>query len=136
MAKVYVVMETQYDIVDAVSYGEIVKPAVLPRTIYGYTSSNLVDIARVELAGYTSDDFILLIGDPVAIGIVVSIAADITGGAVNVLRWSPKEQRYNVVTFDIHNHNKEDRITNECIADGKGIDSGRVEAVKRTFGKR
>jgi ABC-type sugar transport system substrate-binding protein len=95
---VYVVQgDRKKNILSALDYGDeliellgpddnvILNPARAVRTISGL------------LAKYTKDDFILPIGDPAAIGIVCSMAANITGGKFKMLKWDNQERRYYTV---------------------------------------
>jgi len=53
------------------------------------------------LRKYTEEDYILAIGDPAAIGIACSVAAQRTGGRYKMLKWDRQEQRYFPITIDI-----------------------------------
>lgn len=46
------------------------------------------------LRNFTSRDYLLLIGSPASIGIAVAIAANMTGGEFNILKWDAQERRY------------------------------------------
>ena len=58
---------------------------------------------RKLLKNYTSEDYLLLTGDPAIIGIACSIASDINQGKYKVLKWDNQEKRYYSVEIDIHN---------------------------------
>ncbi len=55
-----------------------------------------VIIAKMNLilAGFTDDDYLLPIGNPVLIGWAMALAAAHNGGKVAVLVWSSRDQRY------------------------------------------
>lgn len=57
---------------------------------------------RRKLKDFTSDDFILAVGDPAAIGIACAVAASRTGGRFKMLKWDRQERRYFPVSIDIH----------------------------------
>ena len=46
---------------------------------------------RTLLRNYTSDDYLLLSGDPAIIGVVCSIVADTTNGKYKLLKWDRQE---------------------------------------------
>ena len=47
-----------------------------------------------KLSNFKKDDFLLLIGDPIAIGIATAIALDKTHGTLSVLRWDREHYKY------------------------------------------
>lgn len=56
-------------------------------------TSVLGDLAR-GLAGFTPQDYLLLIGNPVLIGLATAVAVQVTGGPVRFLQWSGKDGQY------------------------------------------
>jgi hypothetical protein len=57
---------------------------------------------KKKLKTFCDDDYLLLIGDPVAIGLASSIAAEMNSGRVKFLRWAKSEFDYIVVEADLH----------------------------------
>lgn len=53
------------------------------------------------LSDFTSDDFLLLVGDPRAIAWAAAIAADKTGGPLKLLHWQRNQHRYDPVAVDL-----------------------------------
>ena len=49
---------------------------------------------RKSLKDYTTDDFLLLTGDPAIIGVACSIVSNITNGKFNLLKWDKQERKY------------------------------------------
>ena len=49
---------------------------------------------RKGLKDYTTEDFLLLTGDPAIIGVACSIVADMTSGKFNLLKWDKQERKY------------------------------------------
>ena len=49
---------------------------------------------RKGLKDYSTEDFLLLTGDPAIIGVACSIVADITSGKFNLLKWDKQERKY------------------------------------------
>jgi|TARA_R110001592_G_scaffold137540_3_gene355525 hypothetical protein len=54
------------------------------------------------LRGYTEEDYLLLIGDPAAIGVACSIAAQYNNGRYNILKWDRQEGIYYPVEIDLY----------------------------------
>ena len=51
---------------------------------------------------YLNKDYLLLTGDPAIIGVACSIAADITGGKYNLLKWDRQEHTYYPVEINLY----------------------------------
>lgn len=62
---------------------------------------------RTALNKYRDGDFIIAVGDPVAIGIACAVVASLNGGRVALLKWDRQERRYFQVAFDISPYRKE-----------------------------
>ena len=105
MNKVYVVQRpayydrqkkgwvNKYDLAPAEEHGELVY-MLRPGNVFRERLDDAV--ARLEecLAGYTEDDFILAVGDPVAIAAAAAVAARNTGGYVTVLKFDRHANSY------------------------------------------
>jgi|ERR1700677_1263671 len=63
--------------------------------------ATLIGSLRYGLQGFCEDDYLLPVGDPLAIGCAIALAAQVTGGRLNVLRWDRVGRRYNAVAVDI-----------------------------------
>ena len=59
-----------------------------------FSPGPLIFKLRKGLKDYTTDDFLLLTGDPAIIGVACSIVADITSGKFNLLKWDKQERKY------------------------------------------
>ena len=57
---------------------------------------------RQLLKDYTSEDYLLLTGDPAIIGVACSIASDITNGRYNLLKWDRQEQTYYPIEINLY----------------------------------
>ncbi len=53
-----------------------------------------------KLIDFNDDDYLLLVGDPAAIGLCCAVAAAING-RFTVLKWDRQEMTYYPVSFDI-----------------------------------
>ena len=59
-----------------------------------FSPGPLIFKLRKSLKDYTTEDFLLLTGDPAIIGVACSIVADITAGKFNLLKWDKQERKY------------------------------------------
>jgi len=59
-----------------------------------FSPGPLIFKLRQGLKDYTTEDFLLLTGDPAIIGVACSIVADITSGKFNLLKWDKQERKY------------------------------------------
>ncbi len=55
-----------------------------------------------KLATFTRHDWLLLSGNPVAIGIACALVSDVTGGEFKVLKWDAQESRYLPLTVNLN----------------------------------
>lgn len=88
----------KYDVSDAKRYGELV---------YVFTKAVPLDpssVAKLDvvLSQYTTDDYLLLIGNPCLIGWATALAARASGGWVKMLQWSGKFGRYLLIEAKIY----------------------------------
>lgn len=83
------------NILPAKEFGELA--LLLPEGNILFASQDVVDILYDKLSDFTDSDFLLLIGDPVAIGMATAVAAKINNGSVNFLKWDRQEKKYYVV---------------------------------------
>ena len=59
-----------------------------------FSPGPLIFKLRKSLKEYTTEDFLLLTGDPAIIGVACSIVSDITNGKFNLLKWDKQERKY------------------------------------------
>ena len=59
-----------------------------------FSPGPLIFKLRKGLKDYTTEDFLLLTGDPAIIGVACSIVSDITSGKFNLLKWDKQERKY------------------------------------------
>ena len=57
---------------------------------------------RNLLKDFTSEDYLLLSGDPAIIGVVCSIVADTTNGKYKLLKWDRQEKTYYPIEINIY----------------------------------
>ena len=63
---------------------------------------------RRLLKNYTSEDYLLLTGDPAIIGVACSVASDITQGKYNLLKWDRQERMYYPIQINLYEKGKID----------------------------
>ena len=59
-----------------------------------FSPGPLIFKLRKGLKDYTTEDFLLLTGDPAIIGVACSIVSNITNGKFNLLKWDKQERKY------------------------------------------
>ena len=59
-----------------------------------FSPGPLIFKLRKGLKDYTTEDFLLLTGDPAIIGVACSIVANMTNGKFNLLKWDKQERKY------------------------------------------
>ena len=67
-----------------------------------FSPGPLVYKLRQGLKDYTSDDYLLLTGDPAIIGVACSIVSDITGGKFKLLKWDKQERKYYPIEINLY----------------------------------
>lgn len=86
-------LEAKFDISPAYEYGEV--QYLLDSQFSPFWGiSNALEILHSKLKDFTNDDFLLLTGSPVFLGLATAIAADYNGGSVNFLQWSGSQKKY------------------------------------------
>ena len=71
-----------------------------------FSPGPLVFKLRNLLKDYTSDDYLLLTGDPAIIGIACSIVSEITNGKFNLLKWDRQEKTYYPIEINLYEQGK------------------------------
>ena len=67
-----------------------------------FSPGPLVYKLRQGLKDFTTDDYLLLTGDPAIIGVACSIVSDITGGKYNLLKWDKQERKYYPIEINLY----------------------------------
>ena len=60
------------------------------------------------LKDFTTDDYLLLTGDPAIIGVACSIVSDMTNGKYNLLKWDKQERQYYPIEINLYERGKID----------------------------
>lgn len=89
----------KFDLAPAEHYGEL--QFLLSPTAAPFNLKPILADLHAGLADIRSEDYLLLIGNPVLIGVATAIALDNLScrgdGVLNLLQWSGKEKRYVVI---------------------------------------
>ena len=108
MPIVYVVSETaNHNIASALDYGKI-ETILPPMAQIAFSVVPTVRRIQRKLEKFCDDDFLLLIGDPSAIGITCAIAAARNGGRFKCLKWDKREKRYIPLEVDLFKKGESD----------------------------
>ena len=113
--KVYVIQEIagtadgrpKINIMGAAEYGkfEFLLPE-LSQIIF--SPGPLIFKLRKSLRDFTTEDYLLLTGDPAIIGVACSIVSDITNGKYNLLKWDKQERKYYPIEINLYERGKID----------------------------
>ena len=82
----------KFDLSPAESFGRI--EYLLSPTAAPFRPDGIVEELHERLSSIKPGDYLLLIGNPVLIGLACAIAADYLDGRLQLLQWSGKERRY------------------------------------------
>ena len=103
---VYISQEVRgRDITDAVAFGDLQILVPAKEQVAFSTQPTVRRIAR-GLRNFNDNDYILLSGDPVCIGIACAEAARVNNGKFKVLKWDRLEGKYFPLEVDLY-HRKE-----------------------------
>ena len=67
-----------------------------------FSPGPLIYKLRQALKNFTTEDYLLLTGDPAIIGVACSIVSDITNGKYKLLKWDKQERRYYPIVINLH----------------------------------
>ena len=108
-SSVYVIQEIagtkagnpKINIMGASSYGEF--KFLLPEfSQIIFSPGPLIYKLRQGLKNFTSNDYLLLTGDPAIIGVACSIVSDITNGKYKLLKWDKQERKYYPIEINLY----------------------------------
>lgn len=98
---VYIVQEVPgRNVLSALSYGQL--ECLLPPGMQVTLSSQpVVRRLKHSLRNFNDGDYILLMGDPVAIGIACSVAGMVNQGRYRLLKWDREQRLYYPLQVDL-----------------------------------
>ena len=73
-----------------------------------FSPGPLIFKLRKALKDFTTEDYLLLTGDPAIIGVACSIVSDMTNGRYNLLKWDKQERKYYPITINLYEKGKID----------------------------
>ena len=97
----------KFNIMGALKYGKL-KVLLKENTQIVLSPGPIVFELRRLLKDYSSNDYLLLSGDPSVIGIAVAIVSDINNGKFNLLKWDRQEKVYYPLEIDLYEKGKID----------------------------
>jgi hypothetical protein len=111
---VYVVQETMkrnhsgnwrrvHDLTPAAAYGDL-EILIAGRQNIPLTPQPLIFEFRDKLRKFTDDDYLLLVGDPILIGIAIVVASDINAGKTQLLKWDRSTAQYIKIKCDFRKY--------------------------------
>jgi len=108
-SKVYLVQEIpadrdtgkpKIDITPSLKYGEI--KIIFPRLKQmQFSPGPMVMEIKNSLKNFTTDDYLLLYGDPAIIGVVCAVASEITNGKFKLLKFDRRQFSYYPIELNI-----------------------------------
>jgi hypothetical protein len=113
--KVYVIQEVagtqsgapKINIMGAAKYGKF--EFLLPEfSQIIFSPGPLIFKLRKALKNFTTEDYLLLTGDPAIIGVACSIVSDMTNGKYNLLKWDKQERQYYPIQINLYEKGKID----------------------------
>jgi hypothetical protein len=67
-----------------------------------FSPGPLIFKLRKALKNFTTEDHLLLTGDPAIIGVACSIVSDMTNGKYNLLKWDKQERQYYPIQINLY----------------------------------
>ena len=99
---VFLVQENPYiNVLSAADYGDIVVLFESGQQIM-FSPQPAIRKLKRKLKDFNDNDFLLMMGDPAAMGIACCIAAEMNRGKFNILKWDKKQQRYYPVSVNLN----------------------------------
>ena len=109
MGKVYIVQEPEgKNITSAAKYGEKIIVLLHPGMQIGFSAGQATNVLDRKLSDFCDDDYLLLLGDPVAIGIAVAVASKWNNGRVKMLKWDRQEAMYYPIAINLFEKGERD----------------------------
>ena len=99
---VFLVQENPYiNVLGAAEYGDIVVLFEGGQQIM-FSPQPAIRKLKRKLKDFDDGDYLLMMGDPAAMGIACCIAAEMNRGRFNILKWDKKQQRYYPVGINLN----------------------------------
>lgn len=85
----------KFDFTPAQEFGSL--EFILGPTAGPFDPDSVLLTIHESLKDFKPEDYLLLVGNPVLIGLCVAVAAQNTGGDIRMLQWSGKSRKYLMV---------------------------------------
>jgi hypothetical protein len=91
--KVFVTEDTRHNLAHAMEFGDIV---ILEREDFPQfrNGQEVVDRMRRALSDFTTSDYLLVVGDPILMGLAFAILKGFGFNSIRVLKWDRQATRY------------------------------------------
>lgn len=100
-SRVFVVQETDINLVKATRFGELI--CLLPgRLNITMSPAPVIRTLKAKLKDFCDTDYLLPIGDPIAIGLAFTIAVEMNRGKFRALKWDKQGNSYYVVNVNLY----------------------------------
>lgn len=86
-----------YDLAPALQFGTL--KVLMPNGPTSFDSTSVVEQLKEQMAGYTEQDYIMCIGDPVLIAATVLVAGSLNSGVVTLLKYDRSVRLYSPITY-------------------------------------
>jgi hypothetical protein len=104
---VYVVQDSKLNLAKATKWGKLI--ALLPdRQNIVISAQPCLRALRQKLTTFNDNDTILLLGDPIAIGLAIFVAAEVNNGRVRCLKFDRNLNDYFEVSIDLYDRPEKD----------------------------
>ena len=102
VSTVYLVQENPYiNVLSAEEYGKIVVLFESGQQIM-FSPQPAIKKLRRKLKDFCDNDYLLMMGDPAAMGIACCIASDMNRGRFKILKWDKIQKKYYSVSININ----------------------------------
>lgn len=91
--------EDVHDLSPAAEFGEL-RYLLTPTAAPWDTDSILADLWD-GLGSFSDGDYLLMVGNPVLVGLATAVASEVSGGRINFLQWSGRERSYTPVSAQV-----------------------------------
>ena len=99
---VFLVQENPYiNVLGAADYGDIVVLFESGQQIM-FSPQPAIRKLKRKLKDFDDNDYLLMMGDPAAMGISCCVAAEMNRGKFKILKWDKKQQRYYPVSINLN----------------------------------
>lgn len=108
MSRVFIIQETmKHNLLPAQKFGEFIF-LLPPGAQITFSPGPMVVKMERLMRTFTDSDFLLLIGDPAAMGVACALAAKHNNGRFSLLKWDKREMVYYPIQVDVNKGERDD----------------------------